>query len=75
MTEPISLVLPQFTIFFPLQINRASSMSNGSKKAKKREHHHVYDVPLGNMGCRVFKQGVQNWKDFCLKIDISKGNH
>ena len=21
----------------------------------------------GNTGCRVFKQVVQNWKDFCLK--------
>ena len=26
----------------------------------------------GNKGCRVFKQGVQNWKDFCLKINIPK---
>ena len=25
-------------------------------------------------GCRVFKRGVQNWKDYCLKINISKGN-
>ena len=24
----------------------------------------------GNTGCRVFKWGVQNWKDFCLKINI-----
>ena len=46
VTEPISGLLSQFTSFFPLQINRASSMSNGSKKAKKREHHNVYDVPL-----------------------------
>ena len=28
----------------------------------------------GNTGCQVFKQGVQNWKDFCLKINIPKGN-
>ena len=26
------------------------------------------------MGCWVFNQGVQNWKDFCLKINIPKGN-
>ena len=35
-------------------------------------------VPSGcvycNTGCRVFKQGIQNWKDFCLKINILKGN-
>ena len=23
----------------------------------------------GNTGCPVFKWGVQNWKDFCLKIN------
>ena len=23
------------------------------------------------MGCRVFKRGVQNWKDFCLKINLN----
>ena len=28
----------------------------------------------GNTGCRVFKQGVQNWKDFCLKVNIHKGH-
>ena len=27
----------------------------------------------GNTGCQVFKQCVQNWKDFCLKINIPKG--
>ena len=29
----------------------------------------------GNTGCWVFKRGVQNWKDFCQKINISKGNY
>ena len=29
----------------------------------------------GNTGCWVFKTGVQNWKDFCLKINKPKGNH
>ena len=28
----------------------------------------------GNTGCRVFKRGIQNWKDFCLKIYIPKVN-
>ena len=28
----------------------------------------------GNMGCAVFKRGIQNWKDFCLSINIPKGN-
>ena len=26
----------------------------------------------GNTGCRVFKQGVQNWKEFWLKINLGK---
>ena len=29
----------------------------------------------GNTGCRVFEWGVQNWKYFCLKINIPKGNY
>jgi hypothetical protein len=29
----------------------------------------------GNTDCRVFKQGVQNWKDFCLEINIPQGNY
>ena len=29
----------------------------------------------GNTGCQVFKQCVQNWKDFCLKINIQEGNY
>ena len=33
------------------------------------------DEDYGNTGCRVFEQGVQNWKDFCLKINIPKENY
>ena len=29
----------------------------------------------GNMGCWVFKGRIQNWKDFCIKINILKGNY
>ena len=29
----------------------------------------------GNTGCGVFKRGVQNQKDFCLRINILKGNY
>ena len=29
----------------------------------------------GNTGCRVFKRGYKNWKDFCLKINIPKENY
>ena len=41
-----------------------------------------WDLPIskeheacGNTGCQVFKMGVKNWKDFCLKINISKGSY
>ena len=27
------------------------------------------NIIYGNTGCRVFERGVQNWKDFCLKIN------
>ena len=35
----------------------------------------VYCWVYGNTGCRVFERGVQNWKVFCIKINIPKGNY
>ena len=32
-------------------------------------------VGYGSTGCWVFKRGVQNYKHFCLKISITKGNY
>ena len=32
-------------------------------------------VHYGNTGCGLFKPGVQNKKDFCLRINILKGNY
>ena len=29
----------------------------------------------GSTGCGVFKRGIQNKKDFCIKINIPKGNY
>ena len=34
----------------------------------------ILGLSYGNTGCRVFKRGVQNWKDFCLKSNLPKGN-
>ena len=34
-----------------------------------------FSCHYGNTGCQVFKQGVQKWKDFCLKINIPKGSY
>ena len=36
---------------------------------------YVRYVKYGNTGCGVFKRGVQNQKDFCIRIDIPKGNY
>ena len=32
-------------------------------------------LEYGNTGCWVFKRGVLNWKDFCLKINIPKESY
>ena len=32
-----------------------------------------YHPHYGNTGCRVVMQGVQNWRYFCLRINITKG--
>ena len=34
-----------------------------------------WDEHNGNIGCLVFKQGVQNQKYFCLRINIPKANY
>ena len=38
----------------------------------------TYNTPYpgyyGNTGCRIFKPGIQNLKDFCLKINIDLEN-
>ena len=33
----------------------------------------VVDEKYGSTGCGVYKRGVQNLKDFCLKINIPEG--
>ena len=33
-----------------------------------------FDPLYGNRDCQVFKRGLQNWKDFCLKINMPEGN-
>ena len=34
----------------------------------------AYSALYGNTGCWVFKRGIQNYKDFCLKINMPKWN-
>ena len=43
---------------------------------KKLNWNDVVFYPIyGSRGCRVFKQGIQNYKECCLKINIPKGNY
>ena len=47
------------------------------KQVRKKFSSFYNKVPgqYGNMGCGVFKRGVKNYKDFCLRINILKGNY
>ena len=36
---------------------------------------YIWNAYYGITGYQVFKRGVQNWKDFCLKINIPEGNY
>ena len=54
-------------ILTPLYINELDICS-WEKGLSRREGEY------GNTDCQVFKRGIQNWKDFCLNINIPKGN-
>ena len=41
---------------------------------RKADLHSMY-LRYGVMGCQVFKREVQNWKYFCLKINIPRGTY
>ena len=55
------------------------SLRFSSVRLRKKEEgvtllSHLYDY-YGNMGSQVVKWGVQNQKDFCLRINIPKENY
>ena len=52
----------------------ACGISGPSRNNSKLRLHDA-DTDYGNTGCGVFKWGIQNWKDFCIKINIPKGNY
>ena len=56
------------TFFLPF-LHRSPLLSTSKKLL--RNMYHSY----GNTGCRVFKRGVQNLKDFYIRINILKGNY
>ena len=62
----------------PSQENSALLRNFFSVNLQKSQHPPPPPPPpnrYGNTGCRVFKQEIQNWKDFCIKIYTHKGNY
>ena len=55
-------------IFEPEREKRKEAEEAKKKKGGRQSQNY------GNTDCRVFKRGVKNWKDVCLKINIVKGN-
>ena len=53
--------------------NYGCSPSDIRYKCKSGENSYV--LWYGNTGCGVFKRGVQNYKGFCLRINILKANY
>ena len=51
-------------------VNREAQKS----KQELEKEPKMIDENYGNTGCRVFKQGIQKWNGFFLKINILKGN-
>ena len=66
----ISYSMEQFRKWHVLQ-NTSNKIHAILARDKSKHIHQLYK----DYGCGVFKRGVQNWKDFCLKINISKGNY
>ena len=61
--------------FHSLKKNRKPHLHEIGKKRLhlcKNAHSPIVDIKYGNTGCGVFLRGVENWKDFCLRINISK---
>ena len=45
------------------------------KRIQEQEQRRVQEQVLWQYGLLIFKRGIQNWKNFCLKINIPKGNY
>ena len=54
------------------QLDAAPSEFAQPKTVECQESCSSSDEDYGNTGCRVFKQGVQNQKDVCLRINIKE---
>ena len=67
-----SYLLNQLALAFPLPWHTAYWYVLNRSLLFKSVNIYVH---YGNTGCRVFKWGVQNQKDFCKRINIPKGNY
>ena len=58
-----------------LTVNAGISVRNPARSETCLKEIKLYNAYYGIKGCGVFKRGVQNKKDFCLKINILKGKY
>ena len=56
----------------PKEIGQAHNMF--FHESSKKNLQIFLDFHYGNRGCGVFKGGIQNYKEFCIKNNIPKGN-
>lgn len=52
-----------------VDLDRKRNQNREAIRALSRPQENSSNESYGNTGCRVFKRGVQNWKDFCLRIN------
>ena len=68
----------QFQAVARLQSDNPGLLHTQVIQGTRQENHRstiLSHAHYGNMGCGVFKRGVQNQKDFCIRINIPKGNY
>ena len=87
-SDTIEKRITQFDVCRDLHFMRAKNFTNSSGLIGYSSGFHraqddleslckyiIKYLKYGNTDCRVFKGGIQNWKDFCLKINIPKENY
>ena len=56
-------------------LDEVISIDKEAKRLKSEGVDIIIALGYCNTGCGVLKRGVQNVKDFCIRINISQGNH
>ena len=64
-----------FCLYPKLSSYTMQKLSDVNRKINLACSRLFFHLEYGNKGCGDFKRGVQNSKDFCLRINILKGNY